>query len=225
MLYQAFYLVLVFFVAFAADSAVVDDSVIVDDSVRKTLRTGVKGVSTATPKVFSGDLRQIKPAAKWQPGDAIKVANPRHISYIQDLQPAVNTPVAKDHLLAKQRKTPKATLDQKTSTVNVNVDGMGFNGVNPPDPTGDVGLNYYIQSVNAPAGAIFSIHNKIDGAVVVSDIPMSSLHNGDCADAWGDPIVLFDDQANRWLLTEFSSGTYNKLCILVSQTDDPVTGG
>ena len=102
---------------------------------------------------------------------------------------------------------------------------MGFNGVNPPDPTGDVGLNYYIQSINAPGGATFAVHKKDTGEVITEDILMSSLHTGDCSNGLGDPIVLFDEQANRWLLTEFSTPSYNKLCVLVSKTDDPVTGG
>ncbi|MEO1995061.1 MAG: LamG-like jellyroll fold domain-containing protein, partial [Planctomycetaceae bacterium] len=34
----------------------------------------------------------------------------------------------------------------------VNVDGQGFNGVQPPDTVGDVGIDYYVQAINAPGG-------------------------------------------------------------------------
>ena len=40
-----------------------------------------------------------------------------------------------------------------------------------------------------------------------------------CANGLGDPIVLFDQLATRWLLSEFS--TRNRLCIYISQTSDP----
>ncbi|MCW9018346.1 MAG: pre-peptidase C-terminal domain-containing protein [Kangiellaceae bacterium] len=103
-------------------------------------------------------------------------------------------------------------------------DGNGFTGVNPPDPTGDVGLNYYIQSINGNSGAIFSVYNKSNGSLVSGPTNMETLGSGNCASGKGDPIVLFDDMAQRWVLSEFSnSGNY--LCVYVSKTSNPVTGG
>ena len=37
----------------------------------------------------------------------------------------------------------------------------------------------------------------------------------------GDPIVLYDQLANRWLVTEFAPPGQNTLCAYVSQTADP----
>ena len=45
-----------------------------------------------------------------------------------------------------------------------------------------------------------------------------------CNSGFGDPVVLWDPLADRWILSEFS-GTANALCVYVSQTANPVTGG
>ena len=80
----------------------------INDTVVKSKTTGAKGVSIGNPSVFEGDLRTLKAAPKWQPGDPIKVANPRRIADIQDVKPAVNKPAAGDPLLAKQAKVKKS---------------------------------------------------------------------------------------------------------------------
>jgi hypothetical protein len=45
-----------------------------------------------------------------------------------------------------------------------------------------------------------------------------------CDDGLGDPIVLYDHLADRWLLSEFSK-LGNGLCVYISKTSDPVAGG
>ena len=196
----------------------------IDDTIKKTTKVGATAVTASTPSVFNGDIRTVSKAPKWQPGDAIKVVNPRRIRNTPNILPPVNAPQA-DPLVAKQAQVKVDKTVQRSATVKVNMDGLGFSGVNPPDPTGDIGLNYYIQSINGRSGALFSIHDKKDGSVVADSLSMSDLHTGDCTSTSGDPIVLFDEQANRWLLTEFANQGIDKLCVLVSQTDDPVNGG
>ena len=53
---------------------------------------------------------------------------------------------------------------------------------------------------------------------------LDTLGSGVCASGAGDPIVLFDALASRWLLSEFAS-TGNRLCVYISQTVDPIAGG
>ncbi|NQZ12610.1 MAG: hypothetical protein HRT35_36120, partial [Algicola sp.] len=209
-----------------ANATTTTHATVIDDTVKKTISKGDKGVAIANPSVFEGDLRKIKPPQKWLPGDAVKVANPRHIRDIQTIKPAVNKVAGgMDPLLEKQSKVKTSKSTNRSAVVDVNVDGLGFNGVNPPDTTGDVGLKYYIQSINSGGGSVFNIYDKTDGAVVAGPISMASLATGDCANTMGDPIVLFDEQAKRWLLTEFSTQGVNKLCVLVSKTEDPIAGG
>ena len=47
---------------------------------------------------------------------------------------------------------------------------------------------------------------------------------GICSNGLGDPIILFDEIADRWFLSEFSSGG-NGLCIYTARTEDPIAGG
>ncbi len=98
----------------------------------------------------------------------------------------------------------------------------GTGGV-PPDPIGDVGPNHYVQMVNVA----FTIFSKT-GAVLTGPTAINSLWAGlgnACATATdGDPVVVYDDLANRWFLSQFNrvtpAGPFN-LCFAVSQTADP----
>lgn len=202
------------------------NAAVIDDTVKKTLTTGAKAVSVGNPSNFDGDLRKIKPPIGWQPGDVVKVANPRHIRDVQTILPAVNKVVkGQDELVNKQLSVKKTKGQSRSAIIEVNIDGIGFTGVNPPDTTGDIGIKYYIQSINSADGSVFSVYDKTDGTKIAGPIAMASLAKGDCTTTMGDPVVLFDEQANRWLLTEFSTSATKKLCVLVSKTADPVEGG
>jgi hypothetical protein len=98
----------------------------------------------------------------------------------------------------------------------------------PPDTNGDVGPVYYIQTVNTSIG----IYTKTTGARVAA-FTFDTFFNGTgtpCDNSnQGDPIVLYDPIADRWLITDFAwsnlmSGPYYE-CLAISQTGDPVTGG
>jgi hypothetical protein len=86
-----------------------------------------------------------------------------------------------------------------------------------------VGNNFYIQMINDSGGSTVRIHNK-DGSVAAGPFALDSLGSGNCASGLGDPVALFDEAANRWMLSEFSSAG-NRLCVYISQTADPISGG
>jgi hypothetical protein len=93
--------------------------------------------------------------------------------------------------------------------------------VNPPDPVGDVGRNHYVEIVNIA----FAVYDKT-GNKLLGPLPLGQLWAGfaveDCADPSGDPIVVYDQTTDRWLLTQFSTrGPTYYNCVAVSQTDDP----
>ncbi len=182
------------------------------------------------PVTFDRDLRNLPSAETWQPGDSIKDMPKRRIKdgFVAPRQ-AKNLVTSKlDALLTPQAQLMQnAQLMLRSSAVRaleVNVEGNGYTGVNPPDPSGDVGKNYYIQMINGAGGAVFSIYDKSSGQRVVGPTALDSLGSGNCASGLGDPIVLYDELAERWFLSEFSSSG-NRLCIYVSQTDDPISGG
>jgi hypothetical protein len=103
-----------------------------------------------------------------------------------------------------------------------NFEGIGnLSGVYPPDTQGDVGPDKYIQVVNIN----FAIYSKA-GALVLGPAAISTVFAG-IPSPWngtnsGDPVVLYDQAANRWMITQFSlpSNNYAEL-VAISQTPDP----
>jgi hypothetical protein len=100
----------------------------------------------------------------------------------------------------------------------------GCNGCIPPDPNGAVGPNHYVQMVNS-SFAIYSKSGAVLSAPKAINTLWSSVPNSTCATHNnGDPIVIYDQLADRWLLSQFTvqSGTENYAeCIAISQTPDP----
>ena len=91
----------------------------------------------------------------------------------------------------------------------------------PPDPNGDVGPNDYVQTVNE----VFTIFSKT-GAKLLGPTPINTLWSGFgglCqSHNDGDPVVLYDGLADRWLISQFAhASTAVDQCIAISQTNDP----
>jgi len=89
----------------------------------------------------------------------------------------------------------------------------------PPDPCGDVGPNHYIQAYNSA----YSIYNKT-GSRVAGPTALNTLFvglvGGECNS--GDPIILYDEQADRWVIVEFSlCNADDRVMVAVSETNDP----
>ena len=91
----------------------------------------------------------------------------------------------------------------------------------PPDCNGAVGPNHFFQVVNLT----YAIYNKSDGSIAAGPSALNSIFNSSLPGAGynnGDPIVLWDEQANRWFYSEFSLGGSNDyMLIAVSTTSDP----
>ena len=102
-------------------------------------------------------------------------------------------------------------------SLNQNYDGMSYTSVNPPDPCLDVSSTHVIQMINGSGGSYFKIWDK-SGAVLQNQTYFDSFTGISGA---GDPIVLYDQFADRWLMSEFSA-TGNKLVVAISQTPDPM---
>ncbi|MCO5207309.1 MAG: immune inhibitor A [Anaerolineae bacterium] len=94
-------------------------------------------------------------------------------------------------------------------------------GVSPPDPVGDVGPNHYVAMSN-----LYSAVYDKTGTLLLGPFPNNDLWNGfggDCeTDNSGDPIVLHDQIADRWMLSQFTaSGPTYFNCVAISTTPDP----
>lgn len=101
-------------------------------------------------------------------------------------------------------------------------EGLGNDaGVLPPDPAGDIGPNHYVEAVNLR----FRVFDRT-GAPLTPSLKISSLFAalGGPAATYddGDPIVLYDPLADRWLISQFViSVTPCHEVIAISQTGDP----
>jgi uncharacterized membrane protein len=91
----------------------------------------------------------------------------------------------------------------------------------PPDTEGTIGATQYVQWVNTS----FAIFNKTNGALIAGPTAGNTLWSGfggGCqSNNDGDPIVLYDKLAQRWIFSQFSVSTTPYLqCIAVSTTND-----
>ena len=89
----------------------------------------------------------------------------------------------------------------------------------PPDCNGAAGPSHYMETINC----VYSIYNK-SGTLVAGPTAMNTLFGSVPGATYndGDPVVLYDEQAGRWLATEFSiSGSTNYVMMAVSTTSDP----
>jgi hypothetical protein len=114
---------------------------------------------------------------------------------------------------------PEGGVTELLSGPVINVAGITANA-NPPDTVGDVGLNHYVQMVNVTQ---FQIFNKSGVSVFGPALFGNLWPAGDpCRSNTGDPIVVYDHLADRWLLSQFATPSH--MCVAISQTANPAAG-
>lgn len=179
----------------------------------QTLANGAYVSDPVVPFVLDVDLRTLPPAPVWQPGDPVQVV-PEGLASDGPTQQIAGWI---DPAMQSRRGTTEP------SEVLVTFLAHPPGNSNPPDTVGTVGPNHYISMVNASR---FAIWDK-QGNNLVPEVAVNSLWDGGaspCQDGDGDPIVVYDGLADRWVLQEFDT-TGNTLCIYISQGPDPVTDG
>ena len=119
------------------------------------------------------------------------------------------------------------TIPLSTPPISQSFEGLGNGQYGfsvtgaPPDTEGTVGATQYVQWVNTS----FAIFNKSNGALISGPTTGNTLWSGfggGCqTNNDGDPIVLYDKLAQRWIFSQFSVSTTPYLqCIAVSTTSD-----
>lgn len=180
---------------------------------------GAELLGVSVPEVFVVPRGSLPPARTWQPGDPLLEIPRIHWEEISDVVPTpVNLVDPRDPLIDIQFYS-QVPQTRALGAPIINVAGS-TSQASPPDPTGDVGTIHFVQGVNGSGGSEIRIYRKSDGAFVRSFSLVSLGGTGACASGLGDPIILFDELANRWVLTEFSSQAGRSLCVYVSDTDD-----
>src|SRR5207253_10814313 len=155
-------------------------------------------------------IRQLRPIRPGSRGERETSPNP---------SPRATHHNARDTVV--QDKPAKPNMPAPT----LNFDGIGFPGVAcncaPPDTDGEVGATQYVQMVNQG----YQVFNKTTGASLLGPASIASVwggfggvcqNNGD-----GDPIVLYDQLANRWLISQFAGVSVpTDECVAVSTSSD-----
>jgi hypothetical protein len=128
-------------------------------------------------------------------------------------------------MVVAEPKMPAAIVSFEGISNDDNLAAFGSR-INPPDANGDVGPNHYVQQTNL----LVRVFSKA-GVPLTAAFKLSALFapvGGLCASDDGDPIVLYDALADRWVLSQLAytsvhTPPYHE-CIAISQTPDP-TGG
>ena len=199
------------------------------------------GATQAGSAAQAGVAATAKAEPKFQEAAAFDTSKP-----LRELAKAASAPKAKDLLPERAAATAAdagfsgdAALQADVVTQAIGATLANFEGlsnqdnfnvfgfrVNPPDPVGDVGPNHYVEMINL----VFGVYSKT-GTKLLGPVDTGTLWSGfaveDCTDPSGDPIVVYDQFVDRWILSQFTTRGlddpslpfYN--CVAVSQTGDP----
>jgi hypothetical protein len=186
---------------------------------------GMAGGGLARPKVIyplkrgvSAPLRQMVPKApKATPPYSRERPQPPYKQATSSIAPGSDAVRQAEALLAPD---PLLSFDGLSNDANDQV--LGFR-VFPPDVNGDVGPNHYVQWNNLTFG-VFDKAGNLMGGPFPGNMPWQGF-GGECeAHNDGDPIVLYDQLADRWVFSQFAifAPDGGHQCFAISQTGDPL---
>jgi hypothetical protein len=201
-----------------------------DTQPNVTTGAAVQGPFTAAS--YDGDLRGAPTLQPWRPGDPEVVRHQAEIARLA-AEPGSPTMGSSPPDPLAQTAPVSASAASELGALLVDIAGIPFTGTSPPDTVGAIGDGHFIQMVNHPEGAAFAVYDR-QGQKVAGPTSLATLWpSGVCRDsAHGDPIVVWDHLARRWVLLQLGMppGCLGldadcHLCVAVSKTADPVAGG
>ena len=114
----------------------------------------------------------------------------------------------------RQTEYNQSLVTEVEPTVNV----MGLTVQSAPhDPTGDIGENHYVQAINATLIGVYDKEGNL-----ITQFTGNSLWSSVGFSSFGDPIILYDQEVDRWLITEFAPLGVNRMLVAISETSDPI---
>jgi hypothetical protein len=194
--------------------------------------TGTASATSFGPNVGNGIYDGESPAVSDLP--VLPVPAPTSIIARdnENLHPSAFASTAKDPIVQKTKGTgpisdPIANFDGICLPFGPPCDQASSCSCLPPDTNGEVGATQYVQIVNSD----FAVYSKA-GTVLRGATPINQLWagtNSECATHnEGDPVVVYDQLAKRWLISEFiaspNAGEQYGECIAVSKTGDALGG-
>ncbi len=185
---------------------------------------GIQGPFVAppvTPAEYNGSLLD----REQQAADArAESAGPQPLKYTPNTFPKGAAPVLEHWTDALVQDSFGGQLMPGLQQAFAGISLSGGGSGHPPDPNGDVGPAHYIQVVNTS----LAIFDKASGNLVTQQTFNTFFEGTNTPCDYrngGDPVVVYDRFAGRWLISDFSiAGPYYE-CIAISKTSDPVNGG
>jgi len=158
------------------------------------------------PPLTAAEMAELKAKAEY------KILNPklrnREYPYAATAQPKGPDPVwQREHSSRQTASAPDLIFNGQSSPYS------------PPDCNGTVGPNHYMQTVNTTYAIYDKNGVKLAGPTAMNQL-FGNVPGASCND--GDPIVLYDEMADRWFAAEFSlCQNPDRMLIAVSTTNDP----
>jgi fibronectin type III domain protein len=171
-------------------------------------------VGASTHNDTSQNLRDMKQLPITKKGEREANKNPKvpHVKHKDADDPVVQT------------GGPAAPSVSMPGTLN-NFDGIPFPGVAcncaPPDTNGEVGATQYVQIANEG----YQVFDKATGVSILGPSGIQTVwqgFGGVCENnGSGDPVVLYDQLADRWIISQFAGVSVpTDECVAVSTTGD-----
>jgi hypothetical protein len=197
----------------AIDQAILGQNqvMIVRSSLHNDVSPAVRDLPKLDPSAFAGMAHEAEPARR--------IPLPPGLKPDSEPDPVLQQTVA-------HGPSPFAATSTLAPAVGLGFDGLGngFAGFSvtgaPPDTNGAVGATQYVQWVNT-SFAVFSKSGALLAGPTAGNALWSGFGGGCQTNNDGDPIVLYDKLANRWIFAQFSVSTTPFLeCVAVSTTSD-----
>ena len=190
----------------------------------------VRDFPAPVTKPGTGKVRELEHFEKDEASEGkygVEEKNEKNREIIRRTDP--NAPGTPDQALSTRGPRANGPSPNPPNPPSVNFEGQSIadtiavgQGFLPPDTNGDVGPAHYVQTVNVT----FRIWDKAGNPLT----PVASLNTlfgpigGACGSSEdGDPIVLYDQLADRWLISQFCTvaNPNNHQLIAISKNGDP----
>lgn len=128
--------------------------------------------------------------------------------------PGSGEPAKEDKVLQREALPLVGTVP------GLDFDGVSANGYAPPDTNGAVGTTQFVEMTNVE----YAVYDKTSGNLLLGPAALHTIWSGaggNCGNGsdGGDPAVVFDKAAQRWVVSQLAGG-YGSWCMAVSQSSD-----
>jgi Carboxypeptidase regulatory-like domain/Kelch motif/Galactose oxidase, central domain len=215
-------------VALTSGAAVASSGGSKSASVSPVLEKGIALAASAGDQAQagsgSGNTVTVGHSVKNDTSPTLRNITPKPVTPLPVQQALATPPIVHQHTNRKDTAVQSKLAAPKMPAPGLNFDGISFPGVScfcaPPDTNGEVGSTQYVQIVNEG----LQVFDKTTGNSLFGPVAINSLWSGfggPCeTDGLGDPIVLYDQLANRWLVSQLALFPPTHECVAVSTSDD-----